>query len=181
MRMVNTGRETNSAPESIRLLGVTLLIGVAGGAATSILAFLLARYGPTGDGWSFRGNGALVAYTVTPALLAAGWTALVLRYRARGDWLAIGAAAGLVGLLLAGIDAALLPVFGTAADRAVGGVLLVALAAWPIGSPALGATIFRSGFGPRTSGAVSLVASILWLAAVASGLVVLGIALPAGS
>ncbi len=104
--MVNTGHGASTTP-SIRLLAGTLAVGVAAGAAISVLAFALARYGPAGDSWSFRGNGALAAYTVIPALLAAGWTALVLRYRTRSDWLAIGAGAGLVGLLLAGFDASI--------------------------------------------------------------------------
>jgi hypothetical protein len=38
--------------------------GVVAGAAVSVLAFYLARYGPSGEGWSFRGNGALAAFTV---------------------------------------------------------------------------------------------------------------------
>jgi hypothetical protein len=32
---------------------VTAVIGVAGGAAVALFAFLLARYGPSGDSWSF--------------------------------------------------------------------------------------------------------------------------------
>ncbi len=178
--MVNTGRGANTT-HSTRLLSGTLAIGLAAGAAISILAFFLARYGPAGDSWSFRGNGALAAYTVIPAILAAGWTALVLRYRTRSDWLSIGAGAGLVGLLLAGFDAALLPIFGAVADAALGGVLLVALAAWAVASPALAATIVRSGPAPRLSGGITITAAVLWLAGTAAGLLLLGIILPAGS
>jgi len=64
-------------------LGAALFLGLLAGAAVSVLAFYLARYGPSGEGWSFRGNGALAAYTVVPAILAAGWSAVIAYYRGR--------------------------------------------------------------------------------------------------
>src|SRR6266540_6844717 len=103
-----------------RTLIVTAAVGILAGGAVALFAFLLARYGPSSDGWSFRGNGAISAYTLAPVLLTAGLTALVLRARSAPSWLGIGLGAGLVGLLIAAADAALLPVFGPGADVALG-------------------------------------------------------------
>lgn len=155
-------------------------MALVAGAAVSVIAFLLARYGPSGDSWSFRGNGALAAYTLVPALLAGGWTAVVVRHRGRSDWLRIGAGAGVIGLALAVIDAVLLPLGGASADSALGPFLLVALAAWAIVAPALGWVLFRpagrAGNAGATAGAVAL-----WLVGLAAGLVAIGYLVPAGS
>ena len=49
--------------------------------------------------WSFRGNGALVVpFGVGPAMLAGGWTALVLHGRISLRWLWWSIAAGLTGV-----------------------------------------------------------------------------------
>ena len=49
-----------------RLLVTTAVLALVAGAVISVLAFVVARYGPAGDGWSFRGNGALAVYTRSP-------------------------------------------------------------------------------------------------------------------
>src|SRR5436190_22148855 len=113
-----------------RLLVTTAVLALVAGAVISVLAFVVARYGPAGDGWSFRGNGALAVYTLVPVLLTAGWTAMVLRARSVSSWLAIGLGAGLVSLLIALLDALLIPLFGTGADATLGAALLIALVAW---------------------------------------------------
>src|SRR5438045_9467010 len=95
-----------------RLLVTTAILAVVAGALISVVAFVVARYGPSGDGWSFRGNGALAVYTLVPVLLAAGWTALILRARSVGSWLALGLGAGIVALFIALFDALLIPFFG---------------------------------------------------------------------
>ena len=66
------------------------------GAAIGVLTFLVARYGPSGGdelAWSLRGNGALIVpFGLGPAVLAGGWTALLLHGRAGVRWLAWGLA-----------------------------------------------------------------------------------------
>lgn len=160
---------------------LTAVIGVAGGAAVALIAFLLARYGPSGDSWSFRGNGAITAYTLVPVLLAGGWTALVLRARPHPSWLSFGLGAGLVAMVIAVAGAAILPVFGTGAAGAVGsGVLLIALLAWMLVAPALATRVRVPGASPTEAG-THVAAGAVWLIAVLAGLFVLGLVIPAGS
>jgi len=167
--------------EWIRLFGVTILSGLLVGAGISVLAYYVARYGPSGDGWSFQGNGALSVYTLLPGALAGGWTALVLDARADGRWLTVGLAAGLGGTILAAADAALLPIFGSAADRFVGPFLLLGLLAWMVLAPVL--ALFRwGGAGSRTASVPRyVVAGVTWFAATITGLLVAGVIAPAGS
>jgi hypothetical protein len=159
---------------------VTAAIGLLGGAAVALFAFLLARYGPSGDGWSFRGNGAISAYTLVPVLLTAGLTALVLRARSAPSWLEIGLGAGLVGLLIAAADAALLPVFGPGAYVALGLVLLIALVVWMVVAPALATLLKIAGAIPSMVG-THVAAGVTWVVAVLAGLFVVGLVIPAGS
>ena len=161
------------------LLVLTVALGLIAGGSVSILAYYLAKYGPSGDSWSFRGNGALAALTAVPPVLATGWTALALHCRSHPVWLALGLGAGAVGLVLALADAALLPVFGRTGDQVAGGILLLALAAWTIAAPVT-ATAF-----PRSSGRVQavgahVVAAGAWPVATFAGLVVVGFIVPAG-
>jgi hypothetical protein len=162
------------------LLSLTAAIGIAGGAAISLFAFLLARYGPVGDGWSFRGNGALAAYSLVPAMVAGGLTALVLRHRGR-PWLAIGLGALLVGAAVAGADAALLPALGRRADETAGPVLLVALATWTVVAPVIAMRARRAAGDTTTSLGMSVAAAVIWVTGLLAGLAVFGFLLPAGS
>ena len=150
------------------------------GGAVAAAAFLLARYGPSGDDWSFRGNGALAAYALVPAFLAGGIAAVAMRYR-RGSWLITGIGAFAVGAALAVIDALLLPVFGRGADQAAGPVVLVTLAAWAVIAPVAALWLPRRS---RTAdGAVAgyIAAALLWAAGLVAGLVGVGFVVPAGS
>jgi len=164
-----------------RAIGSTVAVALVAGAFVSVFAFLLARYGPAGDSWSFRGNGALAAYTLVPALVAGGWTALVLRYRGRDDWLKWGFGALAVGLVLDVLEAALLPVAGTSVAVALGGPLLVALAVWAVVAPVLAWTVVKAGSGRRTAAGASSAAAVLWLIGMVVGLVLVGLVIPAGS
>jgi hypothetical protein len=163
------------------LFGITIAVGLVAGATISILAFLLARYGPSGDSWSFRGNGALAAYTLLSAVEAGGWTALALRARSSPRWLSVALAAGAVGMLLAIASATLLPAFGPGADRIAGPFLLLALVAWMGLAPVL--AILTSGRDRSSSTATRkhLVAGAAWLVSTLGGLIVAGIVVPAGS
>jgi hypothetical protein len=163
-----------------RSLVSAALIALVAGAAISVFAFLLARYGPSADGWSFRGNGALAAYTLVPVVLTAGWTAFVLRGRAVSSWLPLGLAAGLVSLLIALADALLLPLFGTSADATLGAALLIALVAWMVVAPALAIFLPRAG-SAFTSVGTNVAAAVVWLVGAVAGLAVVGYLIPAGS
>jgi hypothetical protein len=171
--------DTRIAGRRGEFAGLTLALGVAGGAAVSLLAFLLARYGPADGSWSFRGNGALAAYTVVPALLAAGWTAVVIHER-RLPWPGPALAAGLVGIVLAAFDAALLPALGAGADQTVGPVLLAALLAWTVIAPASATRIPRRTASRPVPAGVA-VGAAAWLIGVVAGVIAVGFLLPAGS
>jgi hypothetical protein len=164
----------------VRLFFATVVAGLLAGAAISLLAFVVSRYGPSGGSWSFRGNGALAVYTLVPALLTAGWTALVAHFRGHGSWLALGIGAGLVGVLLAAIDAALLPIFGTAGDQTVGPVLLLSLLVWMPLAPILATRLTRMASAPQPL-PIHVVAAGAWFAALTAGLIGVGVLLPAGS
>lgn len=172
--------ESRTPPRSFEYAALVLAVGLVLGAIVSLTAFFLARYGPSGDSWSFRGNGALAAYSLLPAFLAGGWTAIVLRHRGR-PWLALGIVAALVGLALAVLDASLLPFFGPSGDQSAGPVLLIALAAWSVIAP-IGAMLLPAEAQPApTSVGLSLAAALLWAVGLAAGIVLTGFAFPAGS
>ena len=170
----------NLAGRGTRTLVTVAVVGLLAGAAISVFAFLVARYGPAGDGWSFKGNGALAVYTLVPVVLGAGWTALVLHARSIPSWLALGAGAGLVGLVIALADALLIPVLGTGADQALGAILLIALVAWMAIAPAM-ATRVPAGAARVTGVWWQLAADRVWLIAGIAGLGVVGFLIPAGS
>jgi hypothetical protein len=165
----------------VRLLGITVGVGLLAGAAVSLLAFYVARYGPSGDGWSFRGNGALAAYTAVPPILSAGWTALVLHCRTHPAWLALGLGAGFVGLLIAAVDAALLPVFGPDEYAVADTILLLVLVAWTLVAPISATRIKKSTPGRPVAVGLHAFAAVVWLASTLAGLIAVGIAIPAGS
>lgn len=163
------------------LFVATLVAGVALGGGVSVLAFFVARDGPSGDGWSFKGNGALAVYTVLPAVIAAGWTALAVVSRGRREWLSRGTAAGLVGVLIAAVGAALLPLFGPGADRIGSPIALAALVVWMVVAPILASRLpVREAEVPRR-GAVYIAAGVVWFLGAAAGLIGAGAIIPAGS
>jgi hypothetical protein len=162
------------------LLGATVICALLAGAAISVAAFLVARYGPSGDSWSFKGNGAISVYTAFPAVIAGGWTALVLHARGRPGWLALGVAAGVAGLVMGLIGAAALPLFGIQGDAIVTPIALIALLLWVIVAPALAArrdprAVPLRGYGSHVA------AGAAWLAAAAAGVAIVGSIIPAGS
>jgi hypothetical protein len=163
-----------------RTLVTATLVALIAGAAISVIAFLLARYGPAGDGWSFRGNGALAAYTLLPVVLTAGWTSIVLQARTVRSWLRLGLAAGAVSLVIALADALLIPLFGTGADATLGAVLLIALVAWMLIAPAA-ATRFPAAGSAFYSVGSGLAAGAAWLVAALAGVILVGYLIPAGS
>jgi hypothetical protein len=122
--------------------------GLLAGIVLDVLTFLVARYGPSGsDGiaWSFRGNGALIVpFGLGPAVLAGGWTALVLHGRPGVRWLRWGIAAGLVG---SGIFVAngVVTMSGTFVGMSAANVLTLANWVCMVVAPALAVIVFRRG------------------------------------
>lgn len=159
------------------LIATTVALGLVCGAAISLAAFFVARYGPSAGGWSFRGNGAIAVYAAFPAVMAAGWTAIALHARGR-RWLLGGVGSGAVGLLIALLGAGVLPVLGVDADRLGSPIAFIALLTW-MAAPTI--TASRLSGGTFTSAAPHFVAGVFWFLAAAAGLVGVAVILPAGS
>ena len=167
--------------QAFRILATTIAFGLLLGVAISVGAFYVARYGPSGGNWSFRGNGALAVYTALPAVFAAGWTAIAVHARGGGSWFWRGLGALIVGLLIALVAAALLPLGGETADRLGSPIALISLLAWMLVGPIVG-TRFRVGAGRAIdSVGLDLAAGVTWFVAVLAGLVATAVVLPAGS
>jgi hypothetical protein len=152
-------------------LGTVVGSAVVAGFVIDLLTFALARYGPQGgDGaaWSFRGNGALVVpFGVGPAVLAAAWTALVLRARGAARWLGGGAIVGLLGCGLVGSSILLLVVFGSAAQR-LSDLLVYPTWIWMASAPVLAMFVpVRRTSAPRNK-TVHILAGALFAVALAA-------------
>lgn len=92
-------------------------IGLALGALLDVLTVLMAAAGPAGDGWSFRGNGALVVpLGLGCALLSSGWAALSLYARGTSVWAPFGVLIGVAAAVPAALSVIVLAVFGRAAQ-----------------------------------------------------------------
>ena len=84
-----------------RFAAVLALIGIIAGVGIWLLTTLLSRSTISGNGWSLAGNGALVVpFGLGPAVVAAGWTGIILRMRGHPRWLQLGIASGLIALVL---------------------------------------------------------------------------------
>ena len=120
----------------LALLGWAIVIGLVAGVLLDVVAFLVARYGPQADGWSLRGNGALIVpIGLGPAILAGGWTALASHYRGYPRWAVLGVAAGLVGTGLAIASVLILVFFGSDAGAASSNVLTLLILVWMVTAP----------------------------------------------
>ena len=85
----------------LRFAARVALVGALAGVALWLLTTLLSRSTISGNGWSLAGNGALIVpFGLGPAIVAAGWTAIILRMRGHPRWLQLGVASGLVALAL---------------------------------------------------------------------------------
>jgi hypothetical protein len=117
------------------------VIGVVAGVFLDVATFLVARYGPEADSYSYRGNGALaVPFGLGPAILAGAWVALVLRYRGFARWKEIGLAAGLVNIFLLLVSVLLLVLFDSAAFG-VSTAMTFAILVWMIIAPVVAAFV----------------------------------------
>jgi hypothetical protein len=122
--------------KTFALLGWALLIGALAGVLLDVATFLVARYGPQADGWSFRGNGALaVPFELGPAILAGAWTALAFRNRGFERWLVFGLAAGLIGTGFLLLSVLALVLFGSATAAASSNALTLLTFGWMVVAP----------------------------------------------
>ncbi len=156
---------------------VALGAGIIAGVLLDVLTVLVARYGLQGNGWSLRGNGALVVpFGLGPALLTAAWTALVLRAKGRPAWLFGGVAAGLVGALLVAVSA-VLPILSGSDAASMAVVFQLASLAWVILAPIL------AGFtrGHARSVGMHAVAGLAFALALGFGFVLMSTAFPPGA
>src|SRR6266480_3404505 len=95
--------------------GLIAALGVVAGVLLWILTIVLSRSNLSGNGWVLSGNGALIVpFGIGPAVVAGGWTAIILRMRGHRRWLQLGIASGLVGLALTAGSLLSLIVFGPA-------------------------------------------------------------------
>src|SRR5438093_7027460 len=91
----------NDQPQDWQFAVRIALIGVGSGVALCLLTTLLSRSTISGNGWSLAGNGALIIpFGLGPAVVAGGWTAIILRMRGHPRWLQLGFASGLIALVL---------------------------------------------------------------------------------
>jgi len=95
--------------------GLIAILGVVAGVLLWILTIVLSRSNISGNGWALSGNGALIIpFGIGPAVVAGGWTAVILRMRGHRRWLQLGVASALVGLALTAGSLLSLIVFGPA-------------------------------------------------------------------
>jgi hypothetical protein len=153
--------------------------GLIAGGVLGILTYGMARFGPVGDGWSFRGNGALVVpFGVGPAILAGGWVALVLRSRGAEHWRALGLAAACAGALPALASILVLVIAGGNAQP-ISDVLTLPALAWPVVAVLLAVGVpLRAGI--RSAPLRHGIAAIGWTVGLIAGFLALGVVLPAG-
>ena len=151
--------------------GPALVVAVAvaafvGGILLLVVTHLVANSNIQGDGWSLRGNGALVVpFGLGPQLIGAGVGALILRYRRSVSW----AAWGLVFLVI-GTGLVLLSVGALIVTRspAALAVLQVPVFAWPIAAVVLAALI-KTPRSDQSSDAWNLVSTPVLVVAIAVG------------
>ena len=155
------------------------ICGLACAAVLDVLTFLLARYGPSGGDrmpWSFRGNGALIVpFGLGPAVLAVGWTALILHGRGGVRWLAWSVGAGLVAVaaVLASVAATVLGRMDLA-DRLTYLVLAMAIVA-----PSLALALQRRA--PQVGHLRHMIAAMVFVVALVGGFILSGQFLAPGS
>lgn len=124
-----------------RLILSAVVIGLIAGVLLDVATFLVARYGPQADSWSFRGNGALsVPFGLGPAILAGFWAALVFRFRGFARWLLLGVGAALVGTAFLLVSVLALVLFNSG-GMGVSNAMTFFILAWMVLAPILAAVV----------------------------------------
>jgi hypothetical protein len=164
-----------------RAVAVMAGIGLAGGILLGALTYLLATAGPSGPGWSLRGNGALIVpFGLGPAVLAAGWTAIACHFRALPNWVTLGLGAGLVGVALVAASLVALAIGGSV-GTAISAVLSLLAGVWMFVAPLLAGFLPAPGKGRSDGLGVHLLAALVLVIAVVAGFYVTERVLPPGS
>ncbi len=165
------------------LLGWAILIGLVAGVALDAVAFLVARYGPEGDSWSLRGNGALIVpIGLGPAILAGGWTALASRYRGSPHWLVLGLAGFIIGTTFVVASVLVLVFFGSDAGAASSNVLTLLILVWMLVAPWLARFVRAPGQQVRRGELGGhVIAGVFFAIAVFAAFAASGLVLPPGS
>jgi hypothetical protein len=164
-----------------RAVAVMAGIGLAGGILLGALTYLLATAGPSGPGWSLRGNGALIVpFGLGPAVLAAGWTAIACHFRALPNWVTLGLGAGLVGVALVAASLVTLAIGGSV-GTAISAVLSLLAGVWMFVAPLLAGFLPAPGKGRSDGLGVHLLAALVLVIAVVAGFYVTQRVLPPGS
>ncbi|MBJ7598992.1 MAG: hypothetical protein DLM67_07255 [Candidatus Nephthysia bennettiae] len=160
-------------------IGAVAVAGLATGVVLGLMTSLLAARGPSGEGWSLRGNGALIVpFGLAPALVAAGWAAIVAHFRGLPRWPLLGALAGLVGVGLVVLSLVAL-IAGGSSGTAVSAVATLLVPLWTLTAPLVVSMLPARG-GPREAGGagVHFLAALAFLVAVAAGFYVAQVSLP---
>jgi hypothetical protein len=89
--------------------------------------------------------------------------------------------AGVVGLVIAFVAAAILPLAGEQADVLGSPIAFIALLVWMVVAPVAATRVRVAASGAGGSVALHAGAWVLWFAAALAGLVAIGIVVPAGS
>ncbi|MDQ3695707.1 MAG: hypothetical protein M3464_19130 [Chloroflexota bacterium] len=91
-----------------QVTALALAGGLGGGLLLWLATVLVERSGFSGDGWSLRGNGALIVpFLGLPAVLIVGTIALARRVGGSGRWWLVAVASVVLGLgLVVGLFAA---------------------------------------------------------------------------
>jgi hypothetical protein len=158
------------------MVGAAALGGIVTGVVIVLLTNLLSAMGPSGDGWSFRGNGALIVpFGLGPAILVGSWTALILHARGHAQWQRLGVGAGLVEIAIVLLSVLVLLVGGSepGAVAAVVGELLQLL--WMLAAPMIAALIRVPAGSPKAGTLWHLLAGIVLPLALVPGFILGGL------
>lgn len=169
MSTPTTPAVSSGAGSALRLLLPAIIGGLVAGVGIDLLTGAVGASDIGGDGWSLRGNGALVVlFAGGTAVLAGGWTALALHAGKEPGWLAMGIGAGLIGLALGASQVLFLALFGGGTGGALAVVSIGAAVLWMLAAPM--AAVFRARE-QQSRPAWHLVAAVLLALALLGGIV----------
>ena len=151
-------------------VGAAALSGVVLGIGLELGTAWLAASGPTGEAWSFRGNGALVVpLGFGAAVLTGGWVAIGLYARGIPAWAGIAFALGCAAALPASLSILVLVLLGARAQT-ISDLLSVTAFFWPVFALFLATTLqLHPSRSVRLAAAPELLAGVLFAAALGAG------------
>jgi hypothetical protein len=127
----NGGTPSQPLMTTLRTSALAAVAGGSLGIALNAAMVVMASAGPTGDEWSFRGNGALVVpIAFGAALLAGGWVGLFLYARGVPAWAPFAMVIALSAAAPAVLSIFVLVIFGSAAQL-LSDLMTVPALVWP--------------------------------------------------